>query len=144
MTNISAHLVHALAKMNLAQEPGKVAQGALLLEEIQEHERKGEQLARRVSTFLAADTPAPTTHGSKSLADWADEVLEDGTGPMRYREIAAEIRGRGFQHARTPKSPDQLADSVWSAMYEDPNKRFVKVGRGIWDLARRNGANSGQ
>lgn len=144
MTNLSAHLVHALDKMNLAQEPGKVAQGALLLEEIQVHERKGEQLAGRVSAFLAGDTPAPTTHGSKSLADWAKEVLEDAAGPMRYREIAAEIRGRGFQHTRTPKSPDQLADSVWSAMYEDPKKRFVKVGRGIWDLARRNGEDGGR
>ncbi|HEX5308681.1 MAG TPA: HTH domain-containing protein [Solirubrobacteraceae bacterium] len=127
--------------MNLAQEPGKVAQGAMLLEEIQEHERKGEQLTRRVSAFLAGDTSSATTNGSKSLADWAEEVLKDSAGPMRYREIAAEIRGRGFQHARTPKSPDQLADSVWSAMYEDPKKRFVKVGRGIWDLVQRNSAN---
>ena len=33
------------------------------------------------------------------------------------------------QHARKPKNPGQLKDSVWAAMYED--YRFVKVGRGI-------------
>jgi hypothetical protein len=55
---------------------------------------------------------------------------------MRYREIAAIIRSRGFRHARTPKNPEkQLADSVWTAMYEDP--RFTKVGRGIFDLKKR-------
>ena len=140
MTNLSVQLVNSLAKVNLTEEPGKVAQGALLLEEIQEHERRTQQLARRVSAFVLGDTPAQTTSGPKSLADWAEEVLKDNSGSMRYREIAAEIRGRGFQHARTPKSPDQLADSVWSAMYEDP-RRFVKVGRGVWDLAWRYGAN---
>jgi hypothetical protein len=36
------------------------------------------------------------------LADWAEEVLLDNPGPMRYREIAAEIRGRGFHLLRLP------------------------------------------
>lgn len=58
---------------------------------------------------------------------------------MRYREIAAVIKSRGFTHAREPKNPEkQLADSVWTAMYED--ERFTKVGRGIFDLAERVGA----
>lgn len=54
---------------------------------------------------------------------------------MPYREIAAVIRSRGFVHAREPKNPEkQLADSVWTAMYEDD--RFDKVGRGIFDPCR--------
>jgi hypothetical protein len=55
---------------------------------------------------------------------------------MPYREIAAVIKSRGFQHAREPKNPErQLPDSVWSAMYEDD--RFTKVGRGIFELTDR-------
>lgn len=98
---------------------------------------KGERLERRISALeQSASTPSTGTEVSKSLANWAYEVLLDEGGAMPYREIAAIIKSRGFQHARQPKNPDrQLSDSVWSAMYED--ERFTKVGRGIFDLTDR-------
>jgi hypothetical protein len=133
---VMARLTRELKTLDVTKEPGRVAAGALLLEELQEHERQGQRLVQRVSDFLARSTEAASD--GRSLADRAAEVLRDAGKPMRYREIAAEIRGRGFQHSRQPKNPDQLADSTWSAMFEDPAKRFIKVGRGIWDLSERN------
>lgn len=125
-----------LATLDVATAPRRYADGALLLEAVQEHEHRTARLEAQVLAFATGSEP-PSVNGNKPLADWAYEVLQDSAGPMRYREIAAEIRGRGFRHARQPKNGDaQLADSVWSAMYEDPG-RFVKVGRGIWDLAER-------
>jgi hypothetical protein len=130
-------LLEALDGIEVAAAPRRFADGALLLEEVQELEQRTARLEGQVRAFVADDASLPA-NGHRSLADWAYEVLKDSSGPMRYREIAAEIRGRGFRHARQPKHGEaQLADSVWSAMYEDPGKRFVKVGRGIWDLAER-------
>lgn len=97
---------------------------------------EGGRLENRVSALERhGHSPAGSGPG-RSLADWAYEVLVEEGKPMRYREIAAAIKARGFTHAREPKNPEkQLADSVWSAMYED--KRFTKVGRGIFDLTER-------
>jgi hypothetical protein len=137
MGHLTDRLVEALEALEVAAAPRRVADGALLLEAVQKHEQRTKQLEAQVLAFVAGGSPEPVDD-HKPLAEWAYEVLRDSAGPMRYREIAAEIRGRGFRHARQPKSGDaQLADSVWSAMYEDPRKRFVKVGRGIWDLSER-------
>lgn len=133
---LSERLARALSQIDIASEPLKLARGATLLEQVQRFEQEHSRLERQVDDFLA-NRGAPRVMSHKSLADWAYEVLRDNPGPMRYREIAAEIRGRGFQHAHEPKSPNQLSDSVWSAMYEDSKQRFVKVGRGIWDLVER-------
>jgi hypothetical protein len=131
-------LADALKAIDVTKEPRRVAQGAMLLESVQEHEQKTARLAAQVEEFLAGKTRDASANGHKPLADWAFEVLSDSAGPMRYREIAAEIRGRGFRHAREPKYGEaQLPDSVWSAMHEDPKKRFTKVGRGVWDLSQR-------
>jgi hypothetical protein len=138
--NASQRLTQELMGLDITKSPGRVAAGAALLEQIQEHDRQGERLLRQVADFLSGTSEH---EDGRSLADRAEEVLINNGGPMRYREIAAEIRGRGFKHAHTPKNPNQLADSTWSAMYED--SRFVKVGRGIWDLAsRQNGSSSGK
>jgi hypothetical protein len=137
---LAEKLTHALTAIDVAQEPRRVAQGATLLEQVQAHEQREAQLSAQVEEFLAGRSETVPVD-QKPLADWAEEVLLDSRGPMRYREIAAEIRSRGFRHAREPKWPNQLADSVWSAMYEDSKKRFVKVGRGIWDLSARASSN---
>ena len=136
MTNLAQSLATALKKLDVEKDPRRVAVGATLLNDLQEHAERGARLEVQAKQFLAGDV-VKTPNGHKSLADWAEEVLLDSDGPMRYREIAAEIRGRGFQHSHEPKNANQLADSVWSAMYEDSRKRFMKVGRGIWDLASR-------
>jgi hypothetical protein len=137
-TNAAERLANDLKGLDVTSEPGRVATGAALLEQIQEHDRQGDRLLQQVRDYLSDKSDR---EDDRSLADRAAEVLADNGEPMRYREIAAEIRGRGFKHAYTPKNPNQLADSVWSAMYEDRAKRFVKVGRGIWDLAsRQNGS----
>jgi hypothetical protein len=124
--------------LDVAKEPRRVAQAATILDELQESRDKLRRLeAQAVQTINGQGADIANAH--KSLSDWAYEVLLEIGKPMRYREIAADIRGRGFQHAQEPKNPDQLADSVWSAMYDDAQKRFVKVGRGIWGLASWSG-----
>jgi|GEM_PF-3561500 len=135
MTELSTRLKQLIKSTDIEESPLLVADGAKLLSEVQQWEEKGERLKRRVAS-LERSASADDDGAPKSLADWAFEILGDEEGPMPYREIAAVIRARGFKHAREPKNPErQLADSVWSAMYEDD--RFVKVGRGIFDLAER-------
>ena len=92
-TNASQRLTQELKELDVARDPGRVAAGAALLEQIQEHDRQGERLLRQVADFLSGTSEG---EDGRSLADRAEEVLTDNGAPMRYREIAAEIRGRGF------------------------------------------------
>ncbi len=131
---IRTALLAAVKNVDMDDDPARLEAGARLLGEVKEAAREQDLLAERVRLYIE-ESEAGRPVATKSLADWAEEVLLSSDGARRYREIAAEIRARGFRHARVPKSPDQLADSVWTAMYEDP--RFVKVGRGIWDLVIR-------
>lgn len=138
MQEIRTKLAELLKNLDVTEDPRRMADGALLMAAAQEHERNGARLKAQIGEFIKGESPTALVDGHKPLADWAYEVLQDSPGPMPYREVAAEIRGRGFKHARQPKYGDaQLPDSVWSAMHEDPKKRFVKVGRGIWDLTER-------
>jgi hypothetical protein len=125
-------ILRAVKDVDLARNPARVAEGARLLADVQQHFRAQDALESRVAAFLA-DRSSPSE--VKSLADWAFEVLSEGDGgPMRYADVADSIRARGFKHSRPPKNPEkQLRDSVWTAMYEDP--RFKKVGRGLFALA---------
>jgi hypothetical protein len=132
---LRVRLARAISALDVSANPQRVERGARLLGELQAVMRQHASVAADAERFITG-TDLRLRASNKSLADWAEEVLLTSDGPRRYREIAAEIRALGFQHAREPKSPDQLADSVWSAMYED-SKRFIKVGRGIWDLAAR-------
>lgn len=138
---LSAQLKALIEKTDIDERPLVVADGARLLSEVQQWEEKGERLERRIAALeqvASSASPGAASSSAKSLADWAYEVLLDEGVAMPYREIAAVIRSRGFQHVREPKNPErQLQDSVWSAMYED--ERFVKVGRGIFDLTERLG-----
>lgn len=133
---LSGRLRSLIDRTSVDRDPLLVADAARLLSEVQQWEEKGRRLNSRIT---ALETHGHTSAGSaqgKSLADWAYEVLTDDGGPMPYRGIAAAIKSRGFVHAREPKNPEkQLADSVWSAMYED--ERFTKVGRGIFELTER-------
>lgn len=133
---LSGRLKALIERTDVERSPLVVADAARLLSEVQQWEEKAERLENRIAALERhGHRPAGTGPG-KSLADWAYEVLSDEGHAMPYREIAAAIRARGFTHAREPKNPEkQLADSVWSAMYEDD--RFRKVGRGIFDLAER-------
>jgi hypothetical protein len=134
---LSERLKKLIEKTDVDESPLVVADAARLLSEVQQWEERGERLERRISALeQSASFPTAGTGGSKSLADWAYEVLLDEGVAMPYREIAAIIKSRGFQHAHEPKNPKrQLSDSVWSAMYGDD--RFTKVGRGIFDLTDR-------
>jgi HB1/ASXL restriction endonuclease-like protein with HTH domain len=133
--SLEERLAHEVDALDVRREAARVALGARLLLQYQEKTQELAHVVAQINAFLG-DGGRPVEE-VKSLADWAEEVLVESGGPRRYREIASEIHGRGFRHARTPKSPDQLADSVWTAMYDDSKKRFVKVGRGVWDLAAR-------
>lgn len=140
MSDLSTRLRDLISRTDLAAEPMRVSNAAKLLAEVQRWESQGESLRRQVAALEGAEG-SPSSELGKSLADRAFEVLKDEGEAMRYREIAAVIKSRGFRHAREPKNPDkQLSDSVWTAMHEDT--RFVKVGRGIFDLAERVGGES--
>ena|SRR5919201_526143 len=126
-------IARKLESLDVRADPLKVAEGARLLADVQEHELLTSTLEARVAAYVDA-TREPVSH--RSLADWAYGVLAAAGTEMHYSKIAGAIRAEGFKHAREPKNPEkQLKDSVWTAMYEDP--RFVKVGRGIFDLRER-------
>jgi hypothetical protein len=130
---LEERVVRKLDGLNVREDPHKVAEGARLLAEVQDYLRLGATLEARVAAYVDGANEAVR---ARSLADWAFDVLSKAEGPMHYREIAGAIRAQGFKHARPPKNAEkQLRDSVWSAMYEDA--RFVKVGRGIFDLRDR-------
>jgi hypothetical protein len=131
------HRLEVLIKTtDLGENPLLVSDGARLLAEVQRWEAQGESFEKRVAALERSGGDADVAELGKSLADRAYDVLRDEGKAMRYREIAAVVRSRGFRHAREPKNPEkQLADSVWTAMYEDD--RFTKVGRGVFDLSER-------
>lgn len=132
----SQRLKMLIERTDVERDPLLIADAARLLSEVQQWEEKGERLENRISALERHGHSAAGTGPGKSLADWAHEVLAEEGKPMPYREIAAVIKSRGFIHAREPKNPEkQLADSVWTAMYEDD--RFTKVGRGIFELTER-------
>jgi hypothetical protein len=134
MPSLTERLKHLIARTSLDDDPLLISNGAKLLAEVRQWEAKGKHLRKRVEALESSS--ADSGSEPKSLADWAYEVLLNEGTPMRYREIAAAIKARGFKHAREPKNPErQLSDSVWSAMYEDD--RFTKVGRGVFDLTER-------
>ena len=55
---------------------------------------------------------------------------------MPYSEIAEVMRRQGYTPARESKRPaQQLLNSLWTLLSRD--NRFVKVGRGVWDLTER-------
>lgn len=133
---LSKRLKALIQGANIDSDALLVADGARLLSEVQQWEAKGERLEKRVAALENSGHAFSGANLGKSLADWAYEALLDNGEAMPYREIAAVIKARGFTHAREPKNPEkQLADSVWSAMYEDD--RFTKVGRGIFELTER-------
>jgi len=135
---LSNRLKGLVERTKVDQEPLLLADAARLFSEVKDWEEKGRRLENRVSALEHHDYSPARSGPGKSLADWADEILTEEGRPMPYREIAAAIKARGFTHAREPKNPEkQLADSVWTAMYEDD--RFTKVGRGIFDLTERVG-----
>ncbi len=136
MRSLSQRLKALIDATDVAESPLLVSDGARLLSEVQLWEAQGESLEKRVSALERSGGDSDDANRDKSLADRAYDVLLDEGKAMPYREIAAVIRSRGFRHAREPKNPEkQLADSVWTAMYEDG--RFTKVGRGIFDLRER-------
>jgi hypothetical protein len=132
---LSIRLKHLIKQADIDKNPLLISDSARLLSDVQQWEELGKRLERRVTT-LELSASSDSGAQPKSLADWAYEVLLDRGVAMPYREIAAVIRSQGFKHVREPKNPEkQLADSVWTAMYEDD--RFAKVGRGIFDLTDR-------
>lgn len=136
MASLTQRLKLLIHETDVEATPLLVADGARLLSEVQNWEATGESLEKRVDALERSSGDSETVDLGGSLADRAFEVLTDEGKAMRYREIAAVIKSRGFRHAREPKNPEkQLSDSVWTAMYED--NRFKKVGRGIFDLANR-------
>lgn len=136
MSSLGRRLKVLIQTTDLAENPLLVSDGARLLSEVQRWEEQGEALEKRVEALERSGSDSDVAELGKSLADRAFDVLRDEGKAMRYREIAAIVRSRGFRHAREPKNPEkQLADSVWTAMYEDP--RFTKVGRGVFDLSER-------
>lgn len=136
MASLSQRLKKLVRITDVDVSPLLVADSARLLSEVQRWEEQGASLEKRVAALERSGGDADAAELGKSLADRAFDVLRDEGRAMRYREIAAVIRSRGFRHAREPKNPEkQLADSVWTAMYED--SRFTKVGRGVFDLSER-------
>jgi hypothetical protein len=134
--SLSARLKRVIESIDIDRDPMAVSNSAKLLAEVKQWEKRGERLEGLVSALEQSTSSTDSFIAPASLADWAYRVLRTEGKAMPYREIAAAIKSQGFEHAREPKNPEkQLADSVWTAMYED--HRFTKVGRGIFDLTER-------
>lgn len=136
-TDFEEQIVEKISGLDIRSHPRLVEDAARLLRQSQEHRTAGTRLAAQMEKFLRDASDGGVEEARRSLADRAEDVLLKSDGPRHYREIADEIQAAGFQHSRVPKSPKQLADSVWTAMYDDSKQRFRKVGRGVWDLASR-------
>jgi DNA-directed RNA polymerase delta subunit len=71
----------------------------------------------------------------RKLTDWAYSILSR-RGAMQYTDIANVIKAEGYRpRHKQKKSGTQLRDSLWTLLVRDP--RFVKVGRGTFDIADR-------
>jgi hypothetical protein len=123
-------------------DPHYAAAAGLLSEAATEAQRHGQTLAHLVARaehlLRATGSPAVTRHFD-TQADWCEDILRRAGGPLRCKAIADQMYNEGYQHSVTVKNRDrQLRDSIWVAMSEDP--RFVKAGRGLFDLAVRHEA----
>jgi hypothetical protein len=102
----------------------------------------------------ALDQPAPMTEapdrnsrsGGKSpwisrhfppdsLRGCAERALVEEDGPLDLELWAERIREMGFNHPWNPRNPRQLEASLTALPHQTPV--FVRVGRGIYDLASR-------
>jgi hypothetical protein len=128
---IKAH--DPVADPRYAQVAGLLAEAAT---EAQRHGQTLTQLSDRADQLLQAASAAVVARHFDTQSDWCEDILKRSEGPRRYGDIADQMYAEGYRHAVTVKNPDrQLKDSIWVAMDEDD--RFLKVGRGVFDLASR-------
>jgi hypothetical protein len=122
-----------------ATDPRYATVAGLLAEAATEAQRHGQalaQLSERTDQILRSGPTQVVHRHFHRQSDWCADILARSPGPRRYGDIAKQMYAEGYRHAVTVKNPDrQLSDSIWVAMNEDD--RFVKVGRGIFDLAAR-------
>lgn len=93
-------------------------------------EAEDKQHEQRLAGLLG-EGPRP----GKTLAEFAEEGLRQAGGPVHRQELARIVEALGFRHSRSPKNPQQLEHSLGALVSRDP--RFVRVGRGLFDLAER-------
>lgn len=139
MTALLEQLGDYVKEHDPATDPKYAQVAGLLAEAGTEAQRHGQtltQLSERADELLRAAAAAVIERYFETQADWCEDILKRSTGPRRCGDIADQMYEEGYRHAVTLRNPDrQLKDSIWVAMNEDD--RFVKVGRGIFDLASR-------
>jgi hypothetical protein len=107
--------------------------------------RAAERLEIVASDIRAALGEDDTARGAtraerrRGLPDFARRAFLDarerGVDEMHVAELAMAVKELGFQHAWTPKRPDQIEHSLASALSKDPDT-FERVPdrRGFWRL----------
>lgn len=96
------------------------------------------------ATASPADVAAETSssaaaHFSRLKQVDAAEIVLREHGPMRTMAIVDELLRRGYPvGGEAAKKKKRLANSLFSAMRKLP-QRFVKCGKGMWNLARTPG-----
>lgn len=104
--------------------------------EAQRHGQVVQQLSVRADELLDPRPEPVVARHFDTQADWCEDILKRSEGPRRYADIGDQMYAEGYAHSVRVKNPDrQLKDSIWVAMNED--NRFVRVGRGKFDLAAR-------
>lgn len=71
----------------------------------------------------------------RTLADYGERALADALEPLSTGDWAERVRELGYRHRSTPRNPRQLEQSLSSLPHHD--SRFVRLGRGSYDLAER-------
>jgi hypothetical protein len=96
--------------------------------------RAGEALG----TAAELQTQAPVR--LRTLGDYAAHTLRSSSGPLGTKEWAEGIRQLGYEPQKTPRNPNQLEQSLSALPHHD--HRFVRVARGVYDLAERHPADA--
>jgi len=85
--------------------------------------------APATSAWSSRHFPADSLRGCAELA-----LVEEG-GPLDLDTWALRIRRMGFSHPWNPRNPRQLEASLTALPHQ--TDVFVRIGRGIYDLAER-------
>lgn len=68
------------------------------------------------------------------MRELAATLLRERGGPMHYTELAAPI------YAQLALPASEPVKALNTALHDDPEARFRRVGKGTWELARRSAA----
>lgn len=68
------------------------------------------------------------------MRELAASLLRERAGPMHYTELAGVI------YAQLALAQSEPLKALNTALHDDPGARFLRVGKGTWELVQRSPA----